>query len=194
MNSLNVLHLGDPCTTIRQKSNQMNVWGMRVAPVLQAKSCQSCSASEHREGQLQGSVIWQPKLCTKKKGLNSAWHWFLPHPAWNLRSKSMQTQIATAITYCSYWLDDVLSRHFSFTGPASKITVGSGKTPTVGPINMDHAMHFSHRFRHAVQKETHSFPLHMCLYSCEQAHGIFLCKYNVIGKHCATFLSLQKLG
>lgn len=24
-----------------------------------------------------------------------------------------------------------------------------------------------------------SFPLHICLYSCEHAHGIFLCKYNV---------------
>lgn len=135
------MHLWDPCTTIRHKTNQMNVWGMRAAPILQPNSCllrqlccQRSTLSDHREGQLQGSVIWHTKPWTKKKGLNSAWHWFLPHPAWNHKSKSMQTQAATAITYCSHWLEFVFSRHFSFTGSASKITVGSGKTPLLATL------------------------------------------------------------
>lgn len=167
------MHLWDPHTSTRHKTNQMNVSGMRVAPILQPKSCllrqlccQRCTVSDHREGQLQGSVIWHTKPWTKKKGLNSAWHWFLPHPAWNHKSKSMQTQAATAITYCSHWLGFVFSRHFSVTGSASKFTVGSGKTPTLGRVTMDHAMHFSHRFKHAVQKETKSFPLHIWLQQC----------------------------
>lgn len=133
---------------------------MKVAAILQPNSCllsqlycQRSTVSDHREGQLQGSMIWQTKLWTKKKGLNSAWRWFLPHPAWNHKSKSMQTQAATVITYYSHCLEYVFSRYFSFTGSASKITVGNGKTPTVGLINMDYAIHFILRFKNAVQNK-----------------------------------------
>lgn len=152
MDSLHFADIWDPCTTIRHKTNQINASGMRVAAILQPNSCllsqlhcQRSTVSDHGEGQLQGSKIWQTKLWTKKKRLNSAWHWFLPHPAWNHKSKSMQTQAATVITYYSHWLEYVFWRYFSFTGFASKITVGL--------INMDHAIHFIHRFKNAVQNE-----------------------------------------
>lgn len=96
----------DPCTTIRHKTNQINVSGMIVAAILQPNSfllsqlcCQRSPISDHREGQLQGSMTWQTKRWTKKKRLNSAWHWFLPHTAWNHKSKSVETQAVTVITH-----------------------------------------------------------------------------------------------
>lgn len=164
---------------------------MTVIAILQPNSCllsqlycQRSTISDHREGQLQGSMIWQTKLRTKKKGLNSAWHWFLPHPAWNHKSKSVQTQAAAVITYYSHWLEYAFSRYFSFTGSASKIAVGNGKTPIVGLINMDHAIHFIHRFKNTVQNGANIISRYV--YVCGSmsvllwAHACtFLCKYSV---------------
>lgn len=116
-------------------------------------------------------MIWQSKLWTGKKGLSSAWRWFLPHPAWNHKSKSMQTQAATVITYYSCWLEYVFSRYLSLAGSASKITVAKGKTPIVGLINMDHAIHFIHRAKNAVQNETNVASHY--IYTCDSM-SVFL--------------------
>lgn len=170
--SLQFADMWDPCTTIRQKADQINASDMRVTAILQPNSCllsqlhrQRSAISDHREGQLQGSMIWQTKSWTKKKGLNSAWHWFLPHPAWNHKSKSMQTQAAAVITCYSHWLECVFSRYFSCAGSVSKITVSNGKTPAVGLINTDHAIHFIHRFKNAAQNEA-DIVSHTYIYVC----------------------------
>lgn len=177
---------------------------MRVTAVLQPNSCllnqlycQRSTISDHREGQLRGSMIWQTKLWTKKKGLNSAWQWFLPHPAWNHKSKSMRSQAAT-ITYYSHWLDYVFLRYFSFTGSASKITVGNGRTPTLSLMNIDHAIRFIHRFENATQNKANvSHYVYVCgsisvLLSMHMHFPLWV--YCKIGKHTVTVLYLPETG